>query len=36
MHIVDWVVIAAYFAPVLGVAWWAADRDRSAKARQAS
>jgi SSS family solute:Na+ symporter len=31
MHLVDWVVVAAYFALVLGVAWWATGRDRATR-----
>ena len=31
MHLVDWLVVAAYFALVLGVAWWATARDRATR-----
>ena len=31
MHLVDWLVVAAYFVLVLGVAWWSTTRDRSSR-----
>jgi len=31
MHVIDWVVVAAYFALVLGVAWWATGRHRATR-----
>ncbi len=31
MHLLDWLVVAAYFTLVLGVAWWATSRDRAAR-----
>jgi SSS family solute:Na+ symporter len=31
MHLLDWVVVAAYFAVILGVAWWATARDRATR-----
>jgi SSS family solute:Na+ symporter len=31
VHPTDWIVVAAYFAGVLGVVWWSTARDRSSR-----